>query len=253
MPVDRDELVSYLDAYLAASEDQDFGPNGLQIEGRREIRKIVTGVSSCQELHERAVDAGADAVMVHHGVFWSYMPHGLTGMTYRRVAPLIRHDVNLLAYHLPLDRHPEVGNNAVAARALGLTNLASFCPYEGRDIGFCGRFPEPLPVAELTRRLAHFYQREPLLQGAGPDLVATLGIVSGGAQKEVYQAIERGLDAYVTGEVSEWVMNVARESGIHFFSCGHYATERCGIRALGDHVAARFGVEVEHVDIPNPV
>lgn len=253
MPVDRDQLVSHLDEYLSASEDQDFGPNGLQVEGTSTIHKILLGVSSCQELHDRAAEIGADAVMVHHGMFWNYMDRRITGMTYRRLRPLMEHDVNLLAYHLPLDRHAEVGNNAVAARALGLVDVESFAEYEGKDIGFCGRFPDPPSVEELTAKLADFYGREPVVQGDGPEPVETLGLISGGAQKELYKALDRDLDAYVTGEISEWVMNVCREQGIHFFACGHYATEVCGIQALGDYVAGTFDVEVEFYDVPNPV
>lgn len=253
MPVDRDQLVSHLDEYLSASDDKDFGPNGLQVEGTSTIRKILLGVSSCQELHDRAAEIGADAVMVHHGMFWNYMDRRITGMTYQRLRPLMENGINLLAYHLPLDRHAEVGNNAVAARELGLEARESFAEYEGRPIGFWGRFPEPLSVEDLTSRLQDFYGREPVRQGHGPDPVETLGIISGGAQKELYAALALGLDAYVTGEISEWVMNVSREQGIHFFSCGHYATEVCGIKALGEFVSKNFDVEVEFYDVPNPV
>lgn len=251
--VDRDRLVADLDQLLGATEGSDFGPNGLQVEGKREIRKVVTGVSACQELFDRAVAAGADAVVVHHGLFWDWTPRQLTGMQYRRVATLIRADVNLLGYHLPLDRHEEVGNNAVAARAFGLVDLEPFGVYEGLPVGFSGRFPEPLPAAELFARAERIYEREPLVFDGGPDPVRTLGIISGGAQKELYQALDAGLDAFLTGEVSEWVMNVAREAGIHYLSAGHYATERLGPKALGDWIAAKYGIEVELIDVPNPV
>jgi len=251
--VDRDRLVADLDAYLRVDEGSDYGPNGLQIEGRREIRKVVTGVSACQELFDRAVAAGADAIVVHHGVFWDWAPRQLTGMQFRRVATLIRADVNLLGYHLPLDRHEEVGNNAVAARAFGLADLEPFGLYEGLPVGFSGRFPEPVPAAELALRAERIYGQRPLVFAGGPDPVGSLGIISGGAQKELYQAIDAGLDAYLTGEVSEWVMNVARESGIHYLAAGHYATERLGPKALGEWIAERYGVEVEFIDVPNPV
>ncbi|MCB1054911.1 MAG: Nif3-like dinuclear metal center hexameric protein [Acidobacteria bacterium] len=248
----RADLVAYLDTFLEASRGKDYGPNGLQVEGRREIRKIVTGVSACQELFARARQAGADAVLVHHGLFWTGMPYPLTGMQYRRVAELFAGDLNLLAYHLPLDRHPDVGNNALACRALGLEHLEPFGDYEGLPVGFKGSFADPVTAAELVRRAGSFYEQEPLAFLDGPEPVATVGIISGGAQKDLYRAIDEGLDAFITGEVSEWVMNLARENRIHFLACGHYATERCGIRALGEHLAERFGLDVEFIDVPNP-
>lgn len=251
--MDRDELIRYLDEYLDAARGSDYGPNGLQVEGRREIRRLVTGVSACQELFDRAAAAGADAVLVHHGIFWTGMPYTLTGIRHRRVATLIRHELNLIAYHLPLDRHPEIGNNALAARDFGLVEVTPFGVHEGLPIGFSGRFPEPLPAAELAARCQAVYGQAPLVFAHGPDLVKSLGIVSGGAQKELYQAIDADLDAYLTGEVSEWVMNVAREAGIHYFAAGHYATERLGVRALGEHLAERFGLTAEFIDVPNPV
>jgi putative NIF3 family GTP cyclohydrolase 1 type 2 len=161
--------------------------------------------------------------------------------------------MSLVAYHLPLDRHPEVGNNALAARAFGLAELAPFAEYEGLPIGVRGRFPEPVPADELVARCARIFGQPPLVFPGGPDPVSTLGIISGGAQKELWAAVGAGLDAYLTGEASEWVMNVAREAGVHYLAAGHYATERLGIRALGEHLAERFGVEVEFVDVPNPV
>lgn len=251
--VDRDELVAYLDRLLEADRGGDYGPNGLQVEGRPEIGKIVTGVSACEELFERAEAAGADAVLVHHGLFWRGLPLTLVGMRYRRVAALVRSGLSLIAYHLPLDRHAELGNNALAARAFGLVDLEPFGEAEGMPLGFAGRFPEPLPAAELVARCQEIFGQAPLAFPAGPDPVRTLGIISGGAEKELYTAVDAGLDAYLTGEASEWVMNVARENRIHYLGAGHYATERLGVRALGEHVAERFGVEVEFVDVPNPV
>lgn len=251
--VSRSALLHYLDTYLDARRGADFGPNGLQVEGRDEIRKLVTGVSACRELFDRAAAAGADAVMVHHGIFWKGSSPVLVGSHYQRVAALLRHQLSLFAYHLPLDRHPEVGNNALAARSLGLGDLEPFGDYEGLPVGLRGRFLEPVAIDELVQRCANLFAQPPLVFRDGPEIVTTLGIISGGAQREFYQAIEAGLDAYLTGEPSEWVMNVARESRIHYLACGHYATERLGIRALGEHLAERFGIEVEFVDVPNPV
>ena len=251
--VHRTTLIAYLDELLDARRGRDYGPNGLQVEGREEIRKIVTGVSACHELFVKAREAQADAVLVHHGIFWDGMPRILTGVQYRRVAELIRGDLNLIAYHLPLDRHPELGNNALACRDFGLTDLEPFAIHEGTPVGFKGRFPEPIPAAELVSRCERVYQQKPLAFPDGPEPVRTLGIVSGGAQRELHIAIGEGLDAYITGEVSEWVMNVAREAKVHYLAAGHYATERLGIRALGEHLREKFGIEAEFIDVPNPV
>jgi dinuclear metal center YbgI/SA1388 family protein len=251
--IDRDRLVAYLDELLDARRGRDYGPNGLQVEGKPRIGRLVTGVSACRELFARARETGADAVLVHHGLFWEGMPRVLTGIQARRVAELFRGEINLLAYHLPLDRHPELGNNILAARAFGLADPVPFALHEGLPIGFSGRFPEPIAARELVERTTRIFGQEPLAFLSGPDPVQSLGLISGGAQKELYQAIEAGLDAFLTGEVSEWVMNVAREAGVHYLAAGHYATERLGVRALGEHLAQRFGLEVEFVDVPNPV
>ncbi len=251
--VARDQLVAYLDGYLDAARGADYGPNGLQVAGRPQIARLATGVSAGVELFERAAAAGADAVLVHHGIFWKFTSPVLTGHHLRRVEVLLRSGLNLLAYHLPLDRHPELGNNALAARGLGLVDLEPFAIYEGLPVGFRGRFPSPVAAAELAARCHRLFAQEPQVFGAGPDPLATVGIVSGGAQAELYQAIAAGLDAYVTGEAAEWVVNVAKESAIHYLACGHYATERLGVRALGEHLAQKFGLEVEFIDVPNPV
>ena len=249
----RDELVAYLDDYLDAQNGSDYCPNGLQVEGRAEIRKVITAVSSCEELFEMAKDRKADAVLVHHGLFWSGMDYPLTGMMYRRLRHLFAGEINLIAYHLPLDRDDKVGNNILAAKAFGLEDIEPFAPHKGLPTGFKGRFPEPVSAAELARRCQEIFDQEPQCFPGGPDPLSTLGIVSGGAQRDVYTAISDGLDAFITGEVSEWVMNVAKECGIHYLAAGHYATERLGVRTLGEHLADRFGLEVEFVDIPNPV
>jgi dinuclear metal center YbgI/SA1388 family protein len=246
-------LVAYLDEFLEARQGSDFGPNGLQVEGRARVHKLVTGVSSCVQLFAQARAAGADAVLVHHGLFWEGQPRTLTGFRYRQVAELIEGGMSLIAYHLPLDRSPDVGNNALAASAFGLTGVAPFGEHGGLPIGCKGRFPEPVPPARLVELCRDVFGQEPLAFLFGREAVATVGLISGGGQREIYGAIEQGLDAYVTGEASEWVMNVARDAGIHFLAAGHYATERLGVRALGEHLARRFGLEVEFIDVPNPV
>ena len=251
--VDRNELVAYIDNYLSAEQCVDFCPNGLQVEGRATIRRIVTGVSACRELFERARRHQADSVLVHHGIFWEGTTRTLTGYQLGRVAQLIEGHLNLIAYHLPLDRHPEVGNNAIAARRLGLSQLEPFGEYSGSSLGFKGEFDDEVSLPELLDRCRAVFQQEPLCFPEGPEAVATVGMISGAAESSFRQAITSGLDAYITGEASEWVMNVARETGTHFIAAGHYATERLGIQALGDHLMQHFGVDVRYEDIPNPV
>ncbi|MFN7940709.1 MAG: Nif3-like dinuclear metal center hexameric protein [Thermoanaerobaculia bacterium] len=247
------ELIRHCDQLLDAAAVPDYGPNGLQIEGHRDVRRIVTGVSGGLELFERAREAGADAVFAHHGILWDSQPRAITGFQYRRVRALVESGMHFAAYHLPLDRHAELGNNALAAHGLGLYSLEPFGRYHGVAIGFRGHYPEPIAVPELVARCRALFGQEPLAFPAGPDPVATVGVITGGGAGEVHQAIAAGLDAYVTGEPAEWVMNVARENRIHFLACGHYATERLGIRALGEHLAERFALEHQFIDLPNPV
>jgi dinuclear metal center YbgI/SA1388 family protein len=248
----RDELVAYLNEYLRVGEVRDYGPQGLQVEGRKEIRKIITAVSASVELFEHAVAAGADAILVHHGVLWDRDPRQVRGAFRRRLHFLLGNDLNLLAYHLCLDRHDEVGNNILAARGLGLREIAPFARYQEVTIGYRGD-AGGVPAEEMVRRVNDFYGSRALTFLYGPPTVRHVGIISGGAQGELRQAIDAGLDMYMTGEASEFVMHMAREAGIHFVAAGHYATERCGIRALGEHLAARFGLEAAFIDIPNPV
>ena len=252
--VDRDTLVSYLDDYLAAQDGTDYCPNGLQVEGCKEIGKLVTGVSACEELFRLSADSGAQAVLVHHGLFWRGDTRTLTGVQYRRVAALMQADINLFAYHLPLDRHLEVGNNAVAARQLGLENLRPFCSMDGLPIGVSGDFPRPsTPLETVLIQLTELYGQQPLTFPFGSNEVSNLAVVSGGGGRCLQQAIARGIDLFVTGEAEEWTMNLAKEARINVVAAGHYATERPGVQALGKHIGDRFGIDVEFIDIPNPV
>lgn len=252
--MDIQTLVAHCDQFLDATAGRDYCPNGLQVEGTREVRKIVTGVSACVELFERAREAGADAIFVHHGLIWrSGADSPLIGYRARRLRLLFESGIHLVAYHLPLDRHPEIGNNALAAKALGLYAIEPFALHQGQTVGFKGRYPVPVASSELVRRCRELFGQEPLAFLHGPDPIASLGIVSGGAQGEIHQAIAAGLDAYLTGEASEWVPHVAKDAGIHFLSCGHHATERLGIRALGEHLAERFELAHEFVEVENPV
>jgi dinuclear metal center YbgI/SA1388 family protein len=215
---------------------------------------LATGVSAHLELFERARDAGAQLVLVHHGLLWDRAPRRISRTLAERLRVLLEADVSLVAYHLPLDAHPEVGNNALIARGLRCEDTVPFSEYHGRMIGVAGRFAgEGLPIDELVARVRSLTGREPLVFDSGPERVRSIGIVSGGAAGQLADAIDAGLDAFLTGEPAEQVMGEAREAGVHFIAAGHYATETFGVRRLGELVADRFGVAHEFIDIPNPV
>ncbi len=245
--IQREMLVQYLDEYLRVGEIKDFGPQGLQVEGREEVGRIVTGVSASLQLFEEAVNLGADLVLVHHGIFWDRDSRVVKGTLKKRLKILLSNEITLCAYHLPLDKHPELGNNALAAKGLKLEHVQ-----EMGDIAIQGTI-SPLTFAELLNKVQEFFQFDPLVFPFGPERIHRLGYCSGGAEREILLAIDAGLDAYITGEASEATMHLAKEGNIHFFAAGHYATERLGIQALGDHILKKFGVEVHFIDIPNPV
>ncbi len=248
----RDELIAYCDSLLNVSAFADYAPNGLQVEGRGAVCRIVSGVTASQALIEAAIEQGADTVLVHHGYFWKNEDARVIGMKRKRLAALLRHDINLIAYHLPLDGHPELGNNAQWAKALGLADVRGFLGKPGAEIGVRGVLPKAVSGGELKRMLELILGR-PVLHVPGNERpVRSLGLCSGGAQGYIGEAAEAGLDAYLTGEVSEHTVHVAREMGIHFHACGHHATERFGVRALGEHLAERFGIEHRFIDIDNP-
>ena len=247
-------IISALDELLEPAAFGDLGPNGLQVPGPQDVQRVVTGVSAQRALVERAVEEGAQLVLVHHGLFWDFMPAGLTPTLAERLRPLFKHDVALAAYHLPLDGHPELGNNAILAERLGCERHEPFGTYRGAAIGRAGTFPgDGVAAADLFARVREVTAREPTVFDGGPDRVRRIGIVSGSGADALNEAIDRGLDAFLTGEPREHVMADAREAGIHFIAAGHYATETFGVRALGDWLAQRFGVEHVWVDIPNPV
>jgi dinuclear metal center YbgI/SA1388 family protein len=248
------EILDHLDGLLDASGWDDYGPNGLQVPGRAEVDRVVTGVSAGRELFERAVSLGAGLVLVHHGLFWDRQPRALSPANAARLRVLLEADVNLAAYHLPLDAHAEIGNNALIADALGCDERRPFAEHRGRPVGVAARFGgQGVPAAELWERVRRTTGREPLVFDAGPDRVRSIGIVSGGAAGDLEAAVAAGLDAFLTGEPEEFVMNQAREAGLHFVAAGHYATETFGIRRLGDLVSQRFGIDHDWVDLPNPI
>jgi dinuclear metal center YbgI/SA1388 family protein len=249
-----DNIVSALDELLDPGAFQDLGPNGLQVPAEREVSRVVCGVSAQRELVERAVELDAQLVLVHHGLFWDFQPTGLTPVLAERLRPLFRHDIGLAAYHLPLDAHPKVGNNALLAGALGCERHEPFGDYRGTPIGRMGTFAgDGVPARELFERVQAVTGRVPTVFDGGPERVRRIGIVSGSAADRLPEAVELGLDAFLTGEPREHVMADSREAGIHFIAAGHYATETFGVRRLGDWLTERFGVESVFVDIPNPV
>lgn len=250
----RDEITAFCDELLDAGSFEDYGPNGLQVPGTAEVEKVATGVTANLELLERAVRAGAQLVITHHGLLWGDALSRLSIPMAARLRALLCADCSLAAYHLPLDAHPEIGNNALLRDALGLEpDERPFGRAKGAAVGVIGTAPEPIEVGELGRRLSAAVGQEPLVFDAGPETISTVGIVTGGGSFALHEAGPMGLDALVTGEPSEPVMGEAREYRVHFLAGGHYATETLGIRRLGELVAERFSVEHEFIDVPNPV
>ncbi|MEW5757006.1 MAG: Nif3-like dinuclear metal center hexameric protein [Pseudomonadota bacterium] len=247
------ELVDYANSLLEIAQFDDYCPNGLQVEGKQEISRLATGVTASQALIDAALAWGADAILVHHGFFWKGEPAQLTGIKYRRLRALIRADVGLLAYHLPLDAHPELGNNARLAALLGLSIAGRFGGAAGRGVGMHGGFSQPLGPEAVAQRLETVLGRRPLHIAGDKPLIQRVAWCSGGAQNYVQQAADLGVDAYITGEVSEHTVHIARESGVHFYAAGHHATERYGAQALGEHLARHFSLAHRFFDIHNPV
>jgi dinuclear metal center YbgI/SA1388 family protein len=247
-------IVEHLDSILDPSAYDDYGPNGLQVPGRESVETIVTGVSANVRLFSRARDAGADLVLVHHGLFWAGPPRALDRASKRRLQLLFDADMSLAAYHLPLDGHLEHGNNALLAAAIGCEGWEPFGAHKRATIGVAGRLSgEGIAPDELVARVRDATGREPLAFTDGPERVRTVGIVSGAGADYLEDAIAAGLDAFVTGEPIERAMARAREAEVHFLAAGHYATETFGVRRLGDLLAARFGVRHVFIDVPNPI
>ena len=248
------DIIARLDEILESEAFTDFGPNGLQVPCGSEIQTIATGVSASELLFQRAAEVGAQLILVHHGLFWDGMPRHVDASMYRRLKPLFAHDMALAAYHLPLDGHPEHGNNALLADGLGCVRKEPCFEHAGRTIGMTGTFPgDGITADELFARVRELTDREPLLLDSGPERIRTIGIVSGAGSSYLGEAIARGHDAFLTGEPSERVMTQAREAGIHFVAAGHYATETFGVKRLGELISQHFGVETTFIDDPNPI
>ncbi len=254
MPYSLTDVIAELNRLLEPHAFRDYCPNGLQVPGREEISKVVTGVSASAELFERAVVAEADLIVVHHGLFWGSTPTAIDPPMKHRLKLLFDADISLAAYHLPLDAHPEVGNNALIARSLDAGDLQPFALHESRPIGFLAHFPDDgIPAEEFFARVAKLTARDPLVFDAGPPLVRTVAIVSGAGSNYLSDAVLARADAFITGEPSERVMTHAQESSIHFLAAGHYATETFGVNRLGEHLAELLHVEHEFIDVPNPI
>jgi dinuclear metal center YbgI/SA1388 family protein len=248
------EMLAELDRLLEPDGFEDYGPNGLQVAGRDEVTHIATGVSASRELIERSIEAGAQLIVVHHGLFWRGDDPRVIGVLRERLALLLGADVSLAAYHLPLDAHPTYGNAARIAAGLGLEDSQPFGLHEGREVGVRARVRgEGIAPADLVARLGELTSREPLAFLEGPASIRSVGIVTGGGGRSMYEAIAAGIVACFPGERVVWARAIARESGIHFLAGGHHATETFGVAALGEHLATRFGVEHSDIAVNNPV
>ena len=259
-------LTEFCDDYLSADAFQDYAPNGLQVDGGKPIQRIVTGVTACEALIDAAIADNADAIMVHHGYFWKGEASPLTGMKGQRIRKLMQHGISLIGYHLPLDAHPIIGNNAKLAEDLDMTIIGALYPNETHPVGNIATCTPQSPqslIAQITDALGRIplhisaeYQSSIHLESESQPknnrIIERVGICTGGAQDMIEQAALMGCDAFISGEISERTTHIARELGIDYFACGHHATERGGIQALGNIVAQQFGIPVTFIDIDNP-
>lgn len=250
MPVPLTELDAYLRGLLVPERFKDYAPNGLQVEGRPTVARLATGVSASLALLDAALEWGADAVLVHHGWFWNREDPRLVGPKRRRVARLLAADASLFGWHLPLDSHPDLGNNVQLARVLEIVPEGRF---GDQDMGWHGRLRAVAPLGIFSERVERALGRAPLTIGDAARPVERVAWCSGGAQGYFPDAVSLGVDAYVTGEISEQHVHLARESGVAFVAAGHHATERLGVQALGAHLAAAFALEVRYFEVENPV
>ena len=247
-----DELIKLLHEYLKVDNFQDYAPNGLQVQGVAEVKKIVTGVSASLALFKEAVKHNADTIIVHHGLIWNSERPIYKGSYKERIKFLLEHDINLFGYHLPLDAHPEVGNNAQIAKHLELSNIQPFGDYKNQKIGFMGE-TDGLSASVLLDKCRALFKREPTMFEFGPSSIDRIGVISGGAPELLKQAVDLNLDAFITGEVNEPVFHYAEEEGIHFISAGHHATERFGVKALGKYIEYNYKIEHQYIEIDNPI
>ncbi|WP_068470330.1 Nif3-like dinuclear metal center hexameric protein [Candidatus Protochlamydia phocaeensis] len=245
------DLCQYLDELLPSNGLSDYCPNGLQVEGKTSIGKLATAVSASLETIEAAIESRADALIVHHGIFWQRDSYVIQGVKRRKLFLLIEQEISLLAYHLPLDMHPKLGNNWKAAQDLGWTDLQPFAYMNGIPIGVKGKIP-PTNREKVKEQLEHYYQHAAACAFGGPETIQTLALVSGGAYKSIADAAKEGVDAFITGNFDEPVWPQAFEEGINFFALGHSATERVGPQALAKHLEQALHLPCPFLDIHNP-
>jgi dinuclear metal center YbgI/SA1388 family protein len=251
----RQELVEYLAGLLEVDGFKDYCVNGLQVEGREDIQRIVTGVSVSRRLFAEAIERKADAVIVHHGLFWNNdpSPFFLTGLRAARVRDLMAHDINLFGYHLPLDSHPKLGNNARIAMRLGMEVVNRVVIEEWRDAGYICELPVPVGQDDFRENVDELLGTKSMLFGFGPEKVHRVLVCSGGSSTFYNVAVDNGCDTFLGGEIKESIVRLVEEAGLNFMAAGHYNTEKWGIQALGDHLREKLGLDVDWVDIPNPV
>lgn len=247
------DIITHLEQLLEPSAIRDYCPNGLQVAGKPEVSTIITAVTASQALLEQAIAAKADAILVHHGYFWKGENPCLVGPKRARLKMLLQHEINLLAYHLPLDLHPELGNNAQLAIKLGIERVERFALADGTLLGFKGHLPEPMSVESFAEHIEQHLARAPQVIKGHQGEIQQIAWCTGAAQDTIEQAAELGVDAFLSGEISERTVHSARELGIHYIAAGHHATERYGVQAVGEHLAKMFGISHQYIELDNPV
>ena len=247
------DIIQWCDQTLKSPEFKDYAPNGLQIEGKTEVRKILAAVTASQDAIDAAIRENADLLLVHHGYFWKGEAYPITGMRGKRIKSLIQHDISLLAYHLPLDSHPSLGNNAAIADLLELERIEALDPSERHPIGNIGYLNQPMPVEEFKKFVSEKLKFDAIHLPADKTMIEKVGFCTGGAQDFIVKAAEQGCDAYISGEVSERTFYEAKELGVHYFACGHHATERYGVQRLGQAISEQFDIEYVYFELNNPI
>ncbi|MEJ5035664.1 Nif3-like dinuclear metal center hexameric protein [Acinetobacter johnsonii] len=247
------DIIQWCDQTLKSPEFKDYAPNGLQIEGKTEVRKILAAVTASQDAIDAAIRENADLLLVHHGYFWKGEAYPITGMRGKRIKSLIQHDISLLAYHLPLDSHPSLGNNAAIADLLELESIEALDPSERHPIGNIGYLNQPMPVEEFKKFVSEKLKFDAIHLPADKNMIEKVGFCTGGAQDFIVKAAEQGCDAYISGEVSERTFYEAKELGVHYFACGHHATERYGVQRLGQAISEQFDIEYVYFELNNPI
>jgi dinuclear metal center YbgI/SA1388 family protein len=247
------DIIQWCDQTLKSPEFKDYAPNGLQIEGKTEVHKILAAVTASQDAIDAAIRENADLLLVHHGYFWKGEASPITGMRGKRIKSLIQHDISLLAYHLPLDSHPSLGNNAAIADLLELERIEALDPSERHPIGNIGYLNQPMPVEEFKKFVSEKLKFDVTHLPADKNMIEKVGFCTGGAQDYIVKAAEQGCDAYISGEVSERTFYEAKELDVHYFACGHHATERYGVQRLGQAISEQFDIEYVYFELNNPI